>query len=99
MPLPVRPLRLIGEPRDVSIARAYLRRVLDSSGVSGAGDDAATVLSELITDALLRGRSPILVSASVNNDEITLVVDDAAPAVPRQPEATHREERNDRHAA
>lgn len=75
-------LTLIGEPRDVSIARGYLREVLRSHGRTDAGDDAVFVISELVTHAVLAG-GPIHVSIAVDDAAVHLQVHSTAHLEPQ----------------
>jgi anti-sigma regulatory factor (Ser/Thr protein kinase) len=83
--LATRRLRLLGEPRDVSLARAFLRRLLSDHDVAG-GADAVTVLSELVTNAIVHGRGPIVVTATLHAADVELEVTDAVHSLPVQRE-------------
>jgi anti-sigma regulatory factor (Ser/Thr protein kinase) len=73
---------LVGEPRDVLVARAFARRVLTEHGAEAAADDAVAVISELVTNAVMHGRGPIRATIVIDRAAVEISVADSAPAIP-----------------
>jgi anti-sigma regulatory factor (Ser/Thr protein kinase) len=77
-------VRLLGEPRDVSIARSFLRRCLDEGGIDGEGDNAVSVMSELVTNAVVHGLGPVDVEVVLCPDCVELHVSDSGRRLPSE---------------
>jgi len=75
-------ITLVGEPRDVLLARAFVRRTLAERGLQDFADDAVAVISELVTNSIMHGRGPITAKVGVDEGEIEVSVSDTAPTVP-----------------
>jgi anti-sigma regulatory factor (Ser/Thr protein kinase) len=88
-------LILPGQPADVGAARAFVRNFLDLNAVNCERDAAVTVISELVTNAVLHGVGPVHVTVSLAADELRLAVEDASGAIPqpREPELAGQTER------
>lgn len=67
----------------VPVARGFVRRVLDESGVDV--DTAVLLVSEVVTNAVLHARSPFTVVATVVSDRAVarIEVTDGSPVAPR----------------
>lgn len=76
---------LLGEPRDVTVARGFVRRVVAAANPSADWEDVVLVLSELVTDSIVAGRGPISVDISVYSDWVLLwVTDTGRPTLERR---------------
>jgi anti-sigma regulatory factor (Ser/Thr protein kinase) len=73
---------LVGEPRDVLVARAFARRTLAERGVEARADDAVAVISELVTNSIMHGRGPIKATINLDGDVVEVSVADTAPTIP-----------------
>ena len=87
-----RTINLIGEPRDVHVARGFARQVLTENGVDDADDDAILVVSELVTNAIVHGRAPITLMVEVQADSVLICVSDAGHGVPTRKFAQDHDE-------
>lgn len=87
-----RSINLLGEPRDVHIARAFVGRRLLEHGVDADRLDCLTVVSELVTNSVVHGRGPIVVDVDVRDAEVVLSVSDTHPSVPLQRAAADDDE-------
>jgi anti-sigma regulatory factor (Ser/Thr protein kinase) len=78
---------LTGERRDASVARTHARRVLGSLDPAVA-DDVLLVVSELVTNAVLHGRDPIVLTLRLDLPEVIISVSDrgATAPTPRHPD-------------
>ena len=85
-------LRLVGEPRDVHVARAFARQVLAARGVDDRDDDAIFVVSELVTNAIVHGEAPITLTVDVQMDAVVVSVCDAGSGHPIPRSAGERDE-------
>jgi anti-sigma regulatory factor (Ser/Thr protein kinase) len=88
----IRSITLLGEPRDVHVARAFVGRCLTEHDIEAAYLDCQTVVSELVTNALVHGRGPIVVNVDVQDSEIVLSVSDTHPSTPLQRAAADDDE-------
>jgi len=79
-------VRLLGEPRDVGVARAFLRRVLEAHEERGNADSALAVLSEIVANAVVHGRGPVDVRVRMEEGAVELQVADTEPTLPTQRE-------------
>lgn len=77
-------MRLLGEPRDVSIARSFLRRCFDEQGIDGTGENAVNVMSELVTNAVVHGLGPVEVAIVLCPDCVELHVSDSGRRLPAE---------------
>ena len=75
---------LAAQPASVAVARRFVRRVLGSSPLSALVDDAALVVTELVSNAVLHAGGPITLAASVAADgsALRLEVGDSSPVPP-----------------
>ena len=91
----VQKVRLLGEPRDVMVARTFLRRALKERHLDDHGDDAELVLSELVTRSIVNGRGPVDVVITIDGDAVHLQVSDQDPTFPvvTQADESWREDR------
>lgn len=67
--------RLDGDPCAVRTARALVAEALHAWGRTGLLDDAALVVSELVTNALVHGAPPVMLMLNCDNDLIIEVAD------------------------
>ena len=76
--------RLLVEPvaEAVPAARALLRGLLDAGPLASRFEDGALALSELVTNAVLHGRGPIVVTLSADDEVLRVEVADANPVSP-----------------
>jgi anti-sigma regulatory factor (Ser/Thr protein kinase) len=82
-----RRLTLPGGRRDARVAREFTTGVLEDGGIAAPdAHDAVLVVSELVTNAALHGRGPVLLDVSVSEVSVVIAVSDAGQADPaRQP--------------
>jgi anti-sigma regulatory factor (Ser/Thr protein kinase) len=76
-------LTLPPKPSSVSAARRFVVDVLLDLDAEGAVDDAATLVSELATNAVLHARTPFTVEVALDEGVLRIGVLDHSPAVPR----------------
>jgi len=71
----------------VGVAREFTAGVLDGGGIAASEvDDAILVVSELVTNAALHGRGPVVLEVSVEDAAIVIAVSDTGDEDPvRQP--------------
>ena len=70
----------------IALARHWLRTVLVGAGAGvDAIEAAATVLSELVDNAVEHAHAPVRVSVSLASGAVRCEVVDASPALPRVP--------------
>ncbi len=77
-----RVLELRTAPEAVPTARALLRGVVDGSPLSHRLEDGELALSELVTNAVLHGRDPLLLRVVVGPEVLRVEVGDANPVSP-----------------
>ncbi len=70
---------LTGERRDAGVARTRARHLL---GSLECADDVLVVVSELVTNAVLHGRDPIVLTLTVEPDAVVVSVTDRGSAEP-----------------
>ena len=75
-------LALDPTPEAAPQARAALRRLLTSTTLAGRIDDAQLALSELVTNAVLHGRRPIVVLLRLTVVGLRVEVQDGSPLSP-----------------
>jgi anti-sigma regulatory factor (Ser/Thr protein kinase) len=75
-------------PSSVSAARHHTARTLSRWNLEYLADAAQTVVSELVTNAIVHGAGPVTVRLRANHERLIIEVQDALPAPPepRQPE-------------
>jgi anti-anti-sigma regulatory factor len=77
-------------------ARSFLRTCLEkwhaTDGTDVDGDSAALVLDELVTNAVLHGRTPIEVLVGLRGTAVRVAVADLSPDAPRRRAAAEEEE-------
>ncbi|MEO6205564.1 MAG: ATP-binding protein, partial [Mycobacteriales bacterium] len=71
------------EPRSSSAARTFVRDCLADWELLALLDDAQLAVTELVTNAVLHARTPLLVSISSDNNHLELAVFDCNPVLPR----------------
>lgn len=76
-------LTLPPTPASVSVARRFVVDVLLELDAEGACDDAATLVSELATNAILHARTAFTVEVSVEGPAVRIGVADHSVAVAR----------------
>ncbi|MGN6687167.1 MAG: ATP-binding protein [Actinomycetales bacterium] len=82
-----RSLVLEPEPQSVPRARRLVRETLDAGGVPDAIDDAALLVSELVTNVVLHAGTAMAITVDVREDvegEIRVEVLDHNPRIPQQ---------------
>src|SRR3954453_11384675 len=80
-------LALAGVAPDVAVARGLARDFLTRHGISaveGPGYAAVTVVSELVTNAVVHGTGPLTLRVGLDDGRIEVVVEDHSLQVPRQ---------------
>jgi len=81
-------LDLSSEPRSVRLARRFLGRILGELDVAvEAVAVAELAVSELVTNAVVHGRPPIVMSVEGSPTTVTVSVTDASPVRPRADES------------
>jgi len=76
-------LSVPAEPASARLAREHVRGVLGRAGTSGLVIDKAVLLtSEIVTNAVLHGRGPIVVRVESAADFVRVEVDDTEPRLP-----------------
>lgn len=76
-------LTLPAVPESISVARRFVAAALHDVHAGAAVDDAATLVSELATNALLHARTTFTVEVALVGDLVRIGVVDLSPAVPR----------------
>jgi anti-sigma regulatory factor (Ser/Thr protein kinase) len=69
-------------PESVGQARRLVRAALEAGGAQVDADVAMLLTSEVVSNALLHARSPMILSIYVERDAIRVSVHDASPASP-----------------
>ncbi len=77
------PLELPSVTESVPKARAYVRRALAAADSAADVDTAALLVSELVTNAILHARTPLLVSVDSRGGEAHIEVHDESSTAPR----------------
>jgi len=70
------------EPLSAPAARDFLRRCYSDWGLTAMVEDSELALSELVTNAVLHARTPLLVSISCADSIVELAVFDGTPTRP-----------------
>ena len=78
----VEQLRLDPVPEAAPKARAALRRLVAGTSLAARLDDAQLALSELVTNAVLHGREPLVVVLRLAADGLRVEVRDGSPVSP-----------------
>lgn len=79
-----RQLLLPTVPAAAGAARAFARRALCPDHASGLLDDALLLISELVTNSVVHGSPPVLMSVECTGDGLEVRVRDGAPALPQR---------------
>jgi anti-sigma regulatory factor (Ser/Thr protein kinase) len=69
-------------PQSVGQARRLVRAALEAGRAEVDADVAVLLTSEVVSNALLHARSPMILSINVERDAIRVAVHDASPATP-----------------
>jgi anti-sigma regulatory factor (Ser/Thr protein kinase) len=77
-------MALACDPRSVAAARRFVTSRLAAWGHPAMTDTAALLVSELVTNALLHARSPVVVAVSGGTGCVRVEVTDGSPVEPRQ---------------
>jgi len=78
-------LRLDGRPASVGEARRFVRRQARGLGADEDAQDAITTLvSELVTNAVLHARTAVLLRLAEVGDSLRVTVTDGSPLMPRR---------------
>lgn len=85
-PVPVAELALPGEARSAALARRFLASTLVGWGDSVYAEDAALLLTELVTNAALHAKTDIVIEIELKPACLRLAVTDGSP---RQPVVRH----------
>lgn len=80
--VPMAELALPGEAHSAGVARRFLATTLAQWGDMGYGDDAALVLSELVSNAALHARTDMVVRVELRPDCLRVTVSDLSPQRP-----------------
>jgi GAF domain-containing protein/anti-sigma regulatory factor (Ser/Thr protein kinase) len=78
-------LRLTEEPDAVPTARRYVRDRLKGTPLEHRSDDAELIVTELVTNASLHGRPPIVLDVDVDEDRVRMEVGDSSAGAPVRP--------------
>jgi anti-sigma regulatory factor (Ser/Thr protein kinase) len=70
-------------PESVGEARRLVRAALEAGGAAVDADVAVLLTSEVVTNALLHARSPMILSIYVERNAIRVAVHDGSPASPQ----------------
>jgi anti-sigma regulatory factor (Ser/Thr protein kinase) len=70
-------------PESVGEARRLVRAALEARGADVDADVAVLLTSEVVSNALLHARSPMILSINVARNAIRVAVHDASPASPQ----------------
>ena len=89
---PDRALWLKPAPASVRESPAFVRTVLDSWGLSALSDDASLLVTELVSNAVVRARTPLTLTVSWRREpghvRVTVHDDSACPPRPRDSDVT-----------
>jgi anti-sigma regulatory factor (Ser/Thr protein kinase) len=69
-------------PESVGVARRLVRAALEAGGAQVDADVAVLLTSEVVSNALLHARSPMILSVNVERNAVRVAVHDASPASP-----------------
>jgi anti-sigma regulatory factor (Ser/Thr protein kinase) len=78
----VRELRLAAEPSSVRLARASVQELLTAEGLADRVYDGALAVSEVVTNAVIHGREPIVLRLLVTSEGVRVEVGDGSPVSP-----------------
>jgi anti-sigma regulatory factor (Ser/Thr protein kinase) len=76
-------LTLPAAPESIAVARRFVVAALSEAHADSAADDAATLVSELATNALLHARTTFTVEVELIGEVVRIGVLDLSAAVPR----------------
>lgn len=71
------------EPRSASAARRFVADRLQEWGLEALRDDALLAVTELVTNAVLHARTPLLVCVSSENRQVEIAVFDGNETLPQ----------------
>ena len=74
---------LPAEPRSASAARSFVEARLDEWDLAELRDDALLAVTELVTNAVLHARTPLLVSISSEHGQVEIAVFDGNATLPQ----------------
>ncbi len=74
---------LPAEPRSATAARAFVDERLTAWGLSELRDDALLAVTELVTNAVLHARTPLLVCVSSEHGQVEIAVFDGNISLPQ----------------
>jgi anti-sigma regulatory factor (Ser/Thr protein kinase) len=79
-----RALSLQAQPASVRESRSFVRTVLHSWGLPGLVDDAALLVSELVSNAVVHARTPLTLTVSwcLGPSRVRVTVHDDSPETP-----------------
>lgn len=82
---PDRALSLQAQPAAVRESRSFVRTVLGSWGFPGLSDDAALLVSELVSNGVVHARTPLTLTVSWlgRPSRVRVSVHDDSPVLPR----------------
>jgi anti-sigma regulatory factor (Ser/Thr protein kinase) len=75
-------LALLAVPDSAPVARAALRDLLQGTALASRLDDGELAISELVTNAVLHGRSPLTLRIELLQDRVRVEVWDGSPLSP-----------------
>ena len=78
------PLTLPAETGSVPEARRFVTDALTRLGAPGACDDAAALVSELATNAVIHARTSYTIAVSRDRDTVRISVQDLSAVIPRR---------------
>jgi anti-sigma regulatory factor (Ser/Thr protein kinase) len=90
-PVSVAELSVASDARSPGTARRFLAATLGEWGCPEYGDDAALLLTELVTNAALHAKTDIVIRVELGNDHLRVAVTDSSP---RQPVVRHYSEQS-----
>lgn len=87
--VPEASIELSSRPASVGLARRWLAETFELWDLLGMDYDVSVVLSELVTNAILHARTPVLVRVGYDGSVVRLEVEDGSPESPvaRRPSA------------
>ena len=83
-PFPAAKVTLAPSTQSVPAARRFVMAALQDMDASGACDDAAALVSELATNAVIHARTPFTLTVNRVEDTVRVSVHDLSPVLPRR---------------
>lgn len=77
-------LRLVPHPESVRASRTFVQRVLADSAASRHSDDAALLVGELVSNAVLHAGTPIELTVAVDGTNVRIEVLDESAHMPEK---------------